>query len=98
MVNSKKVKKNAKLVKLTLLGQQIILILIMSLENLVNKPLIVILSNISINLAHHFTKFSFCNSFIIIDIRFESFENILLEVASNDWRVLKWIKNGGDKF
>ena len=69
----------------------------MPLENLVNESLIIILSDVSIDLAHHFTELGFGDFLVLVHIGLEGLENILLEIAPDDGRVLKWVENRGDE-
>ena len=69
----------------------------MPLENLINEPLIVVLSNVPIDLAHHLTELRLGNPLIVIHIRLKRLENIIFEIGSDDRWVLKRVENGADQ-
>lgn len=97
MVNSTKV-SGVPFRRLTLFAQQLVLILIMPFENLVDKALVVVLADVPVYLRHNLTELGLSDFFILIQIGFESLENVSLEIRSDNRRVFEWVKNRADHF
>lgn len=69
----------------------------MPLENFLDKPLVVIMPDVSVDLAHDLAELVFGDSVLVIQVGFKSPQNVFLEVRSNQRWFLERVEDCGDE-